>query len=248
MEVVMHRFVLAEFNTHRAFSRNSASSRAIPIKKRIAQVEEDPALPIEWGKNQAGMQADEILSATSAEIAEVAWLNAARTTIRMVEALDVVNVHKQVANRLLEPFLWHTVIVSSTEWNNFFEQRCSPLAQPEIRMVAEAMQSALYESTPQYVQRDNWHLPYLQDDEREEQDLFTQKRLSIARCARVSYLTHEGKRDHGADISLYERLIDADPIHASPLEHVATPLEGSKSPGGNFQGWEQFRQQAERVR
>jgi hypothetical protein len=130
--------------------------------------------------------------------------------------------------------------VSSTEWENFFSQRCSPLAQPEIQAVAVAMRDALKESTPAIVGNGKWHLPYIQEDERElPLDVLVQ--VSAARCARVSYLTHDGIRDHHEDVNLFQRLVEASPPHWSPLEHVATPATWGPVPVGNFQGWHQLR-------
>jgi hypothetical protein len=239
----MHRFVLAEFNTHRAFSRNSASSRAIPIKKRIAAIRDDLAYPVEWGSNQRGMQAGHILNELATSSSRSVWKAASEVAISGAEALNTFGVHKQIVNRLLEPFLWHTVIVSSTEWDNFFKQRCSSLAQPEIRVVAEAMRDALNESTPNRLEVGQWHTPYIQPDECNLR-AYDRIKISAARCARVSYLTHDGRRDHDLDFDLYEKLVEADPPHWSPLEHVATPLsnlEDDPSWVGNFEGWAQWR-------
>ena len=244
LEVRLHRFVLAELNTHRVFSRNSASSRAIPIAKQIERVLTDPALPVEYGSKRAGMQAGAPLEGDNRDDAQRVWLEARDYAVAAAQQLLAMGVHKQVANRLLEPFLWHTVIVSSTDWDGFWTQRCSPLAQPEIRVAAEAMRDAVRASTP--VDRDtgDWHLPYITDDDRADADgsLETLRRVSAARCGRVSYLTHDGRRDLDEDLALYERFVAADPPHASPLEHVATPAPvAGCPPAGNLRGWVQLR-------
>ncbi len=238
IEVTLHRFVLAELNTHRVFSRNSASSRAIPVAKQIARVVDDPALPIEFGTNQRGMQAAEPLTGDEADAALKHWLAARDAAVDAVTALGELNVHKQVANRILEPFMWHTVIITATDWDGFWQQRCSPLAQPEIRVAAEAMRDAYLASEPVEVADGDWHTPYVRP---EDGDLDTEqrKRISAARCARVSYLTHDGRRDLDADLTLYDRLVTADPPHWSPLEHVATPAPDPVP--GNFRGWRQLR-------
>jgi len=240
MEVVMPRMVLAEFNTHRKFSRSSASSRAIPTAKQLRRVLDDPFMPLEWGSNQPGMQAGDQVDEDAQRRARLSWLHARDKAVEAAQALEKIGVHKQITNRLIEPFMWHTVIVSSTEWDNFFSQRCSPLAQPEIRITAEAMLEALNGSTPTMLTHGEWHVPYIQDDE-----LYLpwkdQVMLSTARCARVSYLNHEGKRDLDADISLYKRLVTADPPHASPLEHVARPALSWEPVPGNFDGFKQLR-------
>lgn len=241
MEVVMHRFVLSEFNTHRVFSRNSASSRAIPIKRQIARVQEDPAIPLVWGLNQPGMQAGEPLSTDDTKLATQHWLAARDEAVKEARHLDDLGIHKQIVNRLLEPFMWHTVIVSSTEWENFFQQRVSSLAQPEIKTAAEAMQQALASSEPKPLGYDEWHTPYILEDEYRQLPIQMCKQISTARCARVSYLPPEVyNRDWEKDLELFERLRTADPPHLSPFEHVATPAfqRGSL---GNFTGWLQFR-------
>ena len=255
MAVTMHRFVLPEFNTHRAFSRNSASSRAIPTRKQLSEVRTNPANPIEWGSNQSGMQAGEPVSIEDADAARYLWVKAMNTAADASEIISgELNVHKQVANRILEPWMWHTVIVTATDYDNFFDQRCSPLAQPEIRVVAEKMEAAYEASIPVEVAEGDWHTPFIQEDEA-SLDLETRKKVSAARCARVSYLTHDGVRDVEKDLELYERLVTAEPPHASPLEHVARPdprniafiqnTEEGYAFGvpilGNFLGWKQLR-------
>ncbi|HVA38378.1 MAG TPA: FAD-dependent thymidylate synthase [Candidatus Dormibacteraeota bacterium] len=241
MEVVFPRFVLAEFNTHRVFSRNSASSRAIPTAKLIERVLNDPVIPVEWGRNQPGMSASEVLSAAEESEALRRWLAARDAAVEHARRLAELKVHKQVLNRILEPFLWHTVIVSATEWENFFELRCAPNAQPEIREAALRMREALRSSAPRALGAGEWHLPLVLDDERslEAEQL---KRVSAARCARVSYLTHDGGRDLQKDLALYERL--ASDRHLSPFEHVATPADDTAF-HANFRGWVQMRREIE---
>ena len=236
----MHRFVLAEFNTHRVFSRNSASSRAIPFSKQVDRLVNHPALPTKWASKQRGMQGGDEIEDKSA--AESAWLDARDAAIRHATSLDEMGVHKSIVNRLLEPFMWHTVIVTSTEWYNFFHQRVSPLAQPEIEATARRMQEAFDASEPVEVGYDEWHTPYILPEE--DFDLETRKKVSAARCARVSYLTHDGTRDVSKDLELYERLVTARPGHWSPLEHVATPGFGA----GNLRGWRQLRHFVDRPR
>lgn len=240
MEVQMHRFVLAEFNTHRNFSRNSASSRAIPIEKQIAKIDKNPAYPLEWGQNKSGMQAGEPLNIRDAKKAKKIWKKSSKRAIKDCRKLENLGVHKQLANRILEPYMWHTVIVSSTEWENFFEQRCSPLAQPEIRFAAIAMREAYKKSVPDFIVTGEFHLPYVFPEEhRQPDDIKVQ--ISIARCARVSYLTHNNERSIQKDLLLFNRLATAEPPHWSPMEHVATPLSEGLDPSGNFDGYAQIR-------
>lgn len=238
----MHRFILAEFNTHRAFSRNSASSRAIPIEKQIAKISKHPAYPLEWGSNKSGMQAGEPLSGKDAKKAKKIWKKASRRAIEDCRKLEELGVHKQIANRILEPYMWHTVIVSSTEWDNFFEQRCSSLAQPEIKAVADLIHDAYIKSVPHLLVSGEFHLPYLQPEEF-NLDNSTKAKICIARCARVSYLTHDNVRSIPRDLELFDRLATAEPPHWSPMEHVATPIYDNcqLNTAGNFRGFAQIR-------
>jgi thymidylate synthase ThyX len=243
LEVTMPRFLLAQFNTHRSMSRNAASSRAIPTAKMLERVEQYPFVPYEWGTNQRGMQAGPSLAGDAAEQAREIWLACRDEVLAHVRRLHELGVHKQLANRLLEPFMWVTVIVSATEWANFFTLRCHEDAQPEFQKVACMVAEALAGSTPQPVAVGSWHLPYIQPDER-SLPLEVQQQCSVARCARVSYLTHDGKRDIEKDKELYDRLLHGSGLgHWSPFEHVATPkaAEGPDPREGNFKGWLQYR-------
>lgn len=245
MQLKYQRFIHAELMTHRVFSRNASSSRAIPVAKMLQQVYEDPAMPVEWGKNQAGMQARELLSAEDTESAKSSWLLAAKLAAGAAEALMETGVHKQIANRLLEPFQWIHVVVTATEWDNFFELRDHPDAQPEIRELARAMKAAMAASTPRVLGFGEWHLPYLDDAERLGLPLTDQIACSVARCARVSYLRHNLTAPSVEDDKqLHDRLVLAVPPHMSPTEHQATPtLDTSKQ--ANLRGWMQYRRRIE---
>jgi thymidylate synthase ThyX len=223
-EVTFPRFILAEFNTHRVFSRNSASSRAIPVRKSIQAVKSDPFVPSAFGKNQPGMSADETLDELAALDSLSIWNAAIDDAIWAAEYLEQLDVHKSLANRILEPYKWHTVIVTSTDWDNFFALRTAKDAQPEFQHVAKLMEQKMQASEPRELYYDEWHLPLINDDEYKEAqgDFVPWKKVSIGRCARVSYLTHDGKRDPEADIDLYERLKEKN--HLSPFEHVARPF------------------------
>jgi hypothetical protein len=221
-EIRFHRFVLAEFNTHRVFSRSSASSRAVPVHKFLDRVRSTPAYPAAWPAEQSGMQGGEALSPEHTAEAVAFWHDAADDMALIAETLVDIGVHKSVTNRLLEPFLMHTVICTATSYENFFGLRCNPLAQPEIRIAAEMMQKAYWDSKPTPLAVGQWHLPYLSDEEIAELGDDARK-VSAARCARVSYLTHDGTRDPAKDVELFEKLANADPAHSAPLEHVATP-------------------------
>ncbi len=236
------RFIHSEFMTHRMFSRNASSSRAIPVQRMIDMVREDTAMPIHWGKNQSGMQAHEELSAEAQDTVKKLWVMAREEAIATVEAMMGQGLHKQVANRILEPFMHITVLVTATEWDNFFELRDHPDAQPEIRELAIQMKRAMGSSGQERLELNDWHLPYVTHDEIATYGNLNCIRLSVARCARVSYLTHDGLRpSYEKDIDLYNRLVGSVPLHASPAEHQATPSMFEHMSSGNLVGWIQFR-------
>ncbi|WP_396624522.1 FAD-dependent thymidylate synthase [Luteitalea sp.] len=238
------RFVLPEFNTHRMFSRNASSSRAIPTAKLMQQLVDDPVIPVEWGRNQSGMQAREVLDEAGAAAAHAGWLRARDTALEHAEQLRATGVHKQIVNRLLEPWMWASVIVSSTTYDNFFTLRCHPDAQPEIKRLADLMRVAYEASSPVRRATGEWHLPFVGPDDR-DLPIEEQKQVSVARCARVSYLTHVGTRDIEADKVLHQRLLDAG--HWSPFEHVALAMPDATR-FNNFAGWQAYRHQMEQAR
>ena len=227
-------------------SRNASSSRAIPVDRMIQDVLDDPAIPIHWGKNQPGMSAEEELDELERDQAIRAWLSARNEAVSHARWLRNVGLHKQISNRVLAPFLHINTLVTATEWENFFNLRLHPSAQPEIQLLAQHMYGAMVQSNPTYLHHDEWHLPFSRDDE--DMPLHIKKKLSCARAARLSYLTHEDKVPSvEADLALYDRLITSKPAHASPAEHQACPdvatKSGWESPHlhGNFRGWQQFR-------
>lgn len=250
-ELEIHRFVLAEFNTHRVFSRNSASSRAIPFARSVQAAVENTATPVAWRMEQSGMQGGQELSADRQRAAQAIWVRSRDHAIAHAKHLHSLGVHKSIVNRILEPYQMHRVIVSATDYDGWFEQRCSPLAQPEIRVVADAMR-VLYDSNePRRLDYGDWHMPYLDPatvaaaESLPGDPYDTLRKVSAARCARVSYLTHDGVRDIDKDVELFERLTSARPGHWSPLEHVATPDRTGRGLG-NFRGWRQLRHDYDR--
>ncbi len=247
------RFIHAEFMTHRVFSRNASSSRAIPVTKVIEQVMNEPAMPTHWGLNQPGMQAAGEATEMIRRSAIDVWLDAAYNAAMSAEKLRGLGLHKQVANRLLEPFQFMQVVVTSTHWDNFFALREHSAAEPHMQDLARAIKAAMAASTPvkrpnDRLHADAWHLPYITPEERgrfgwQPYDL---AKFSAARCARVSYLNHDGTTpDVQKDLELFERLAGSTPKHASPLEHQAYPLATGSSGSRNFRGWRQFRQAVE---
>lgn len=249
LQVTFPRFILPEFLTHRVFSRNFSSSRAIPTAKLLEQVRTNPAMPIHWGKNQPGMQADVELDEAEAKHARQAWIDAAHLAANQAEFMSNLGAHKQIVNRILEPYLYVTGIVSSTEWGNFFGLRDHPAAQPEIKNLAQHMREAIEGSEARLLAPWEWHLPYVTLDEQRE--LLERKEtsnlgpsISAARCCRVSYLKQDGTSPSiEDDLALCERLMKARPIHASPFEHQAKPLLDRRQShlSGNFSGWMQNR-------
>lgn len=249
LSLVYPRFIHAEFMTHRVFSRNASSSRAVPIKKMIDLVESHAAAPIEYGSNQPGMQAGALLDGEALSNAQDIWHAAAASAVKHARKMADAGVHKQIVNRIMEPFSHINTIVTATDWDNFFKLRISPMAQPEIRELAVKMKAAIDASTPVTRARGAWHLPYITDEEREMLAVdngggYTAALISAARCARVSYMTHDGlEPDMMKDLALARRL--ASDQHASPFEHQGQPLYSHKDgePGQcrNFTGWLQFR-------
>lgn len=241
VELTYPRCIHSEFMTHRMFSRNSASSRAIPVKKMIEQVENNPFIPIHWGKNQKGMQAWEELPIGMQEACKREWLFTRDECVNSVRNMIDDGLHKQIANRLLEPWMWITVIATgnSTAYENFFKLRCHKDAEPHTQKIAYMLRDEYDKSKPNKLVWGDTHTPLIQEDE-QHLPFYDMMKISVGRCARVSYLTHDGKRDIQADIGLHDRLKDAG--HWSPFEHVATTSKDGN--GGNLgEGWHQYRKE-----
>lgn len=239
------RFIHSEVMTHRVFSRNASSSRAIPVERLIEDVLNDTAMPMHWGKNQPGMQAreehyDVVFTDSGEWVTNIdAWLIARDNAVRSAREFTKAGYHKQIVNRLLEPFSHINVLVTSTFWKNFDVLRNHPDAQPEICELAKQIKAARDKSEPRFVEFGDWHLPYV-DSYSNNLDMI---KVSVARCARVSYLTHDGRPTTiEEDLKLYDKLITSQPLHASPAEHQATPASNLESKYcGNFYGWMQYR-------
>lgn len=281
------RIIHAEFLTHRVFSRNASSSRAIPIERMIQDVIDDCAMPVSWGANQKGMQAGEectnqitlpiwmCVSSPSDPVGESvkdkflfekqeflfsakdAWERARDHAVDVALAFCKAGYHKQIANRLLEPFGHISVVVTATEWQNFFDLRCHPDADPTMRALAEAMREARNASVPYKPEPGEWrelHLPYFTDEDGGElatggydadDKMFTDAAMMIsaARCARVSYLNHDGTNpDIKKDLALAAKLLESK--HMSPFEHQARAGDDTEL-WGNFRMWEQHRKMIE---
>lgn len=253
------RFIHAEVMTHRQFSRNARSSRAVPVSKLAA---EDIYVPT-FGVNQSGMQSREVAEERLQRSWRNDWLRLAGTTQATVLDWGKNQMHKQWANRPLEWFGFIDVLISSTHWMNFLQLRDHEDAQPEIQLLAAMIRELLLASKPGDISSwsDSWHLPYITPEEYNSRrdphaiDLEL-PRVSVARCARVSYKPFDGTTpDIEADLKLYDKLYHADPMHASAFEHAAKPdmhvnisINGVNVPlwingeqHGNFTGWRQYR-------
>lgn len=240
MQLKYPRFIHSEFVTHRVFSRSASSSRAIPVSKMLRAVWHEPAAPVYWGSNKPGMQAGAELPPFRRLAAKVLWKASGRAMCGVVWAMSKMGLHKQVSNRLLEPWQHIHVVVTSTEWQNFFDLRCHPDAQPEFQELAKQMRLMRNISTPRKLEDHDWHLPYIDCLERERLSTHEAIQVSAARCCRVSYLNHEGRTSTlEQDVARYESLVNAVPPHMSPVEHQAMALPGLAY--ANFRSWASHR-------
>ena len=249
IQVRLPKFLLAELNTHRAFSRSYNSSRAIPAKtmRRSADFK-----PLEWGSNKSGMQSGESLKGWKLNAAKLVWGSSKLSATAHHKALELLGLHKQHTNRIIEPYMWVDGVITATEWVNFFTLRIHPDAQPEILELAIKIAEARSGSIPDKLDAGEWHLPYITLGDyqflrfnRVENILLAVKSISAARCARVSY-GFDKPFDINADLRRASRLLDSTPIHGSPFEHIAMALDKS-TPSANFVGWLQYRKQLEFV-
>lgn len=264
------RMIHSEIMTHRVFSRNGRSSRAVPVATLL---KEDHYTPY-FMKNQPGMVASEEMDRADWLKARHIWDNLAEYTKEAVAELNKLGVHKQWANRPLEAFGYIDVLISSTDWANFMALRDEDGAQPEIDSVAKMIKQLMNNSTPSLLQPGQWHLPYIEASDYEEATdhlkdwwyemgtskedrvksvLYLLQKISVARCARLTIRPFDGDSSIDKEVNRYERLMVSRPVHASPAEHIATPdtHDGAAMKGvwhwqhekehGNFYGWRQFR-------
>lgn len=241
------RFIHAELMTHRVFSRNAASSRAIPVKTMMERIKATPASPIEWGQNNRGMQSHSGLSITDTNAAIALWNAACQQALTMAEEMNKLNVHKQIVNRLLEPFMFIETLITATEWDNFFLLRKDARAQPEIQELAFCMGVLRDQIEPILRKTDrldpvNWHLPFITPDEYTSKPLADLVEISTARCARTSYLKADLSQLAPVedDLILFNRLVGGEIRHSSPTEHQAYPRPYGHS--NNLVGWTQYRE------
>ena len=244
------------------FSRNSASSRAVPFEKMLEKVQNDPFIPIKWMKDHAGMQGNEYFNEEESNLHEANWLMARDQAVQSAKVMSNFGVTKQIVNRLLEPFQWHVVLITSTEWENFFALRCHEAAEIHIQEFAYKALEAMNNSIPKQLKAGEWHIPFgdafdkdriealydeyrLDDNGLTHHDPVAEIKIATARCARVSYINYEGKDDYEADLKLYDRLSGMG--HWSPFEHCAKAMgqddlsEFLTGFCGNFEGFIQLR-------
>lgn len=248
-ELMYPRYIHSEFMTHRVFSRNASSSRAIPVKRMIEQVRENTVIPPKVFMNQKGMVGETEANPVTTTAFHVLWEEAAENACKTAEMMERLGIHKQHVNRILEPFQFIKVIVTATDWYNFFVLRLAPDAQPEIRELA----SAIYDEMNRYhnkdvgvLELDKEHivvsLPYITDEDIKEigkEEYHLLMKISAARCARVSYNNHDGsKPDIEKDLKLYGHLYDSK--HMSPMEHACIRDEDYRK-NANLTGWKSLR-------
>jgi len=225
-ELEYPRFIHGEFMTHRLFSRNAASSRAIPVAAMIQAVLDNPAKPIHWGMNQPGMQAKQELEPFEMAHVMLMWEEAAYEAAMSARAMDLMGAHKQIANRILEPFQTMKTVMTATCLDNFFWLRNHEDAQPEIRELARLMWEALQGENAVLLEPGDWHVPYfgagywLKNCGIPLEDALA---ISASCCAQVSYRRLDDTLEKAKDI--FQRLVDSKPVHASPFEHQATPMK-----------------------
>lgn len=231
------RIIHAEIMTHRVFSRNARSSRAVPVKTMLDEVRSIPFVPWHWGKNQKGMQAgedwDQLIHYEcdgvyfSGVTPEQLWLHARDTTADIAEAYMEADYHKQIPNRLLEPYSWIDTLITATNWDNFLHLRDHKDAEPHLRDLARLVRQAIEGYKPQVLEPGQWHLPYITEADRVAATWITHAadgflcKISAARCARISYAPFDGDSSYERELARYDSLVNSDRVHASPLEHQA---------------------------
>lgn len=241
------RPIHGEIMTHRVFSRNARSSRAVPVKTMLNEVRNTPYVPWHWGKNQSGMQADEecnepikdwSLGSKLTLDRESAWCDAAASACNAAEAFMNAGYHKQNPNRLLEPFSWIDTLITSTDWDNFFWLRTHGAAEPHLQDLAHLVVLAIKETKVKDLYDGEWHLPYITPKDRDacykihshlenadssDEGWYWLNKISAARCARISYKPFDGDASYEKEIARYNHLVTDERVHASPLEHQAKP-------------------------
>ncbi|MBX5130722.1 thymidylate synthase [Rhizobium lentis] len=273
------RIIHAEIMTHRVFSRNARSSRAVPVATMLKEIRETPFVPWHWGANQKGMQAgaecDELIVVGShweggphndrevkhERSREAAWLLARDEAVHYADAFSNAGYHKQIANRLIEPFSFIDTLITSTSWANFLHLRDHTAAEPHFQDLAAMFREAIEGADYEPLEPGQWHLPYVPHWERsdivkavtgkmwqqdwDEYDRLALAKISVARCARISYKPFDGDASIEKELERYDLLVGSSPLHASPAEHQATPdkltdpiRESYRGASGTYRTWE----------
>lgn len=227
------RFIHSELMTHKDPSRNASSSRAIPFKTMLRITRKEMAAPLFWGANQPGMQAQEELTGFARWAAVFLWHLTGHIVLSMAWLMSFTKVHKQIINRMIEPWTYINVQITCTNWS-WLDLRMDPAAQPEFQVLARSIQEALDNAFYQPLKVGEWHLPWVQNQQDEQGlPLSDKKLISSARSARLSYTPiGEVKRNFIKDLKLATGLLEQ--YHLSPFEHQATPKKGRHA---NFTGW-----------
>ena len=255
MQVRLPRIILAELNKHRVFSSNARSSRAVPTEKLLNEARSDPFIPLVWGAAVKGMGGNEPLASYAILNCKTEWLRARDSAVKHCEELLANGLCKGLANRVIEPFLWTDVVITSTFWRNFFTLRRHKDAEPHMKILADNMNQAFRSSVPRLVRFDEWHRPYLSIIERNYLTVFADANMASAgRIAMVSYVPPTEANNIYTDIARGNTMRSANPPHAVPFEHIATPDRRRRkasrffnkdwehrSEWGNFFGWRQLR-------
>jgi hypothetical protein len=232
-----------EVMTHRQFSRNASSSRAIPTATMTSQLEQRMFVPTYFGMNQSGMQAEQQLDEEAREIARELWIQTGKNAIEASKAMQAIKMHKQLANRVTEAFQFIKVVITATEFENFFWLRDHTDAQPEIAELARVMKKARDNAHAIILHPGDWHLPYYRDgawlaSAMEKMPLEDARKISVSCSAQVSYRKNDDSLEKAEN--LFSLFFETDHIHASPSEHQATPLVMPRVNVGNVSVHEVF--------
>lgn len=229
MLVTMPRIILAELNTHRMFGRNSASSRAIKFNKMADAVMSTPFVPEKWMKDHTGMQGSEYLDEHKSMVLDSLWLEARDCMVKIASQMNQVGLTKQMCNRLLEPFMWHTVLITATEWENFFALRAHPDAEIHMQVLANFALNAYNNAPVQELQPGQWHIPFIDKRLIDVLGVDTAIKVSTALCAQTSYTVvgEDGKAlNYDKLVKLHDRLLQSK--HMSPFEHCARSMSNTE--------------------
>lgn len=237
----------AELLRHKLFSHSVKSNRAIEPHRIRHEVINDPYIPVRFGQNQRGMVAKG--ESKYARFARKMWLAARYVACGIHYCFEKIGIHKEITNRLLFPWQWVSQTLTFTEIDNFFNLRLHQAAQPDIQRLAQVIRDCLENAHANDEIEDiglgDYHVPYVnrykngegqvvyRDNDGRELSVEQAIVCSMARCARSSYNNHDGskstyntrvKQGMRTDLEIYQDLIESKPVHASPGEHVCTPM------------------------